>query len=66
MGCLKSQVILCKRVTTYKALLLKMTYKDKASYETSPPCRILTKCMTCTILSSGSNLETMDRILVRW
>ena len=27
-----------KRATKYRALLLKMTYKDKGSYESSPPC----------------------------
>jgi len=28
-GCLKSQFIFCKRATTYRALVRKMTYKDK-------------------------------------
>jgi len=28
----------CKRATSYRALLQKMTYKDKASYGSSPPC----------------------------
>jgi len=27
-----------KRATKYRALLRKMTYKDKGSYESSPPC----------------------------
>jgi len=36
--CLKSQVILRKRATNYRALLREMTYKDKASYGSSPPC----------------------------
>ena len=36
-GCLKLQVIFRKRATNYRALLLKMTYKDKASYGSSPP-----------------------------
>ena len=30
----------CKRATNYRALLWKMTYKDKASYASSPPCTI--------------------------
>jgi len=38
IGCLKLQVIFHKRATNYRALLRKMTYKDKASYESSPPC----------------------------
>ena len=33
IGCLKLQVIFRKRATNHKALLQKMTYKDKASYE---------------------------------
>ena len=36
--CLKLQVICCKRATNYRALLQKMTYKDKVSYGSAPPC----------------------------
>ena len=36
--CLKLQVIFHRRVTNDRALLQKMTYKDKASYGSSPPC----------------------------
>jgi len=39
IGCLKLQVIFCKRATNYRALLQKMTYQDKASYASLPPCR---------------------------
>ena len=38
IGCLKLQVNFRKRATNYRALLRKMTYKDKASYGSSPPC----------------------------
>ena len=38
IGCLKLQVIFRKRATNHRALLRKMTYKDKASYGSSPPC----------------------------
>ena len=31
------QVIFCKRATNYRALLWKVTYEDKGSYESSPP-----------------------------
>jgi len=37
-GCLKLQVIFRKRATNYRAPLRKMTYKDKASYDSTPPC----------------------------
>ena len=38
IGCLKLQVSFCKRATNFRALLYKMTYKDKASYISTPPC----------------------------
>jgi len=38
IGCLKSQVIFRKSATAYRALLRKLTYKDKASCRSSPPC----------------------------
>jgi len=38
MGSPKLQIIFHTRATKYRALLLKMTYKDKGSYESSPPC----------------------------
>ena len=37
IGSPKLQVIFHKRVTKYRSLLQKMTYKDKRSYESSPP-----------------------------
>ena len=37
-GCLKSQVIFRKGAIKNRALLRKMTDKDKASYGVSPPC----------------------------
>jgi len=43
IGCFKLQVIFRKRAINYRALLRKMTYKDKASYGSSPPC---TSCST--------------------
>ena len=38
-GCLQLQVSFRKRATNYSDLLRKVTYKDKASYASSPPCR---------------------------
>ena len=32
------RLIFHKRATRYRSLLRKMTYKDKGSYESSPPC----------------------------
>jgi len=47
IGCLKLQVILRKRATDYRALLQKMTYEDKASYDSTPP---YTTCSSNLIL----------------
>jgi len=38
IGCPKLQIIFHKRATKYRALLPKMTYSDKGSYESWPPC----------------------------
>jgi len=38
IGCLMLQIISCKRTTNYRALLRKMTYRDKASYGSPPLC----------------------------
>jgi len=38
IGSPKLQIIFHKRATRYRALLLKMTSKDKGSYESLPPC----------------------------
>ena len=38
IGSPKLQIIFHKRATKYRALLRKMNYKDKGSYESSPPC----------------------------
>jgi len=42
IGSPKLQIIFHKRATKYRSLLRKMTYKDKGSYESSPPCISLT------------------------
>jgi len=47
-GCLKLQVIFRQRTTNYRSLLQKMTYKDKASYGSSPSCsNICEKSHSC-------------------
>jgi len=45
IGSLKLQIIFHKRATKYRSLLQKMTYKDKGSYESLPPCMHV--CMLC-------------------
>ena len=47
IGCLKLQVIFRKKAINCRALLWKMTCKDKASYGSSPPCTVyLTNSMS--------------------
>jgi len=41
IGSPKLQIIFHKRATKYRSLLRKMTYKDKGSYEASPPCSMI-------------------------
>jgi len=50
IGGLKLQVIFHKRATNYRALLRTMTYKDKASYGSLPPC-------TCNVWMSVNEWE---------
>jgi len=38
IGSPKLQIIFPKRATEYRSLVRKMTYEDKGSYESSPPC----------------------------
>jgi len=40
IGSPKLQIIFHQRATKYRALLRKMTYKDKGSYKSSPPCTV--------------------------
>ena len=40
IGSPKLQIIFHKRATKYRSLLRKMTYKDKGSCESSPPCML--------------------------
>jgi len=47
IGCLKVQVVFRKRATNYRTLVWKMTYEDKASYGSSPPCTQFTMCNDC-------------------
>jgi len=41
IGCLELQISFRKRATNFRALLRKITSKDKASYDSTPPCTAL-------------------------
>jgi len=48
IGSPKLQIIFNKRAIKYRSLLQKMTFKDKGSYESSPPCKThLQMCLSC-------------------
>ena len=57
IGCLKSQVIFHKRATNYGALLGEMTYKDKASYDSAPPC--IRHPITNTLHNAATHCTTL-------
>ena len=50
IGCLQLQVIFRKRATNYRALMRKMTCKDKASNRSSPPCLSLVKYVSSILV----------------
>ena len=49
IGCLKLQIIFRKRATNYRALMRKATYKDKASYDSTPPYMSKWKLLLCVL-----------------
>jgi len=61
IGCLKLQVIFRKRATKYRALLHKIICKDKAFYDSTPPCTTCTA--TDVAVYPAPNMTT--RILLR-
>ena len=50
IGCLKLRVIFRKRATNYRVLLRKITYQDKASYASSPPCSLIHGALEMCVL----------------
>ena len=57
IGCLNLQVLFCKRATNHRALLQKMTYKDKASYGSLPPCSIMFHSKEFLILPKEPDIQ---------
>ena len=58
IGCLLLQVMFLKRAINSRALLRKMTYKDKASYGSSPPCTRITHIQRVWQNMLQNNTET--------
>jgi len=56
IGSPKLQIIFHKRATKYRSLLRKMTYEDKGSYESSPPCTTQTICIVCKHIIHKKNV----------
>jgi len=59
IGCLKLQISFRKRAIDYRALLRKMTYHDKASYNSTPPCafKIVSTHITVCLSLYGLSLS---------
>ena len=82
IGSPKLQIIFHKRATQYRSLLQKMTYKDKGSCESSPPCTsfsfimpckvsCICICMcvcvcVCVICDCAAHLHLLCRFSLRW
>jgi len=60
MKCLELQVIFCKRATNYRALLRKMTYKDKASYASSPPFNKKIELLSTKLQHTATHCRTLQ------
>jgi len=64
VGCLKLQVIFRQTANNYRALLRNMTYKDKASYGSSPPCTLCSStpsrsiCVCLSLTCTKTNMQT--------
>ena len=59
IGSPKLQIIFHERATKYRSLLHKMTYKDKGTCESSPPC------ITHTLFSFMYEMQSMIYMQVR-
>ena len=68
IGSLKLQILFHKRATKYRALLRKLTYKDKGSYESSPPCMNhmnSMKYLTYTLQHTATHCNTLHHTAPR-
>jgi len=66
IGSPKLQIIFHKRATKYRSLLRKITYKDKGSYESSPPCMCDEIINTCINTYMGSSCAKLCVVPVLW
>ena len=64
IGSPKLQIIFHKRATKYRALLRKMTYKDKGSFESSPLCSPPTRILLST-MQAKTRIFLESRLLYR-
>ena len=61
IGSPKLQIIFHKKATKYRSLLQKMTYKDKGSYESSPPCTLIgtANCILVEPIAFGVSFDLL-------
>jgi len=62
IGCLKLQVIFRRKAIQYRLLLRKMTYKDKASYDSTPPCTRTRYYLRATFITQVAGVASVSRI----
>jgi len=60
IGSPKLQIIFHKRANKYRSLLRKMTYKDKGSYESSPPSSKECSGKRCVCVCCCSVLQLVE------
>ena len=76
IGSPKLQIISHKRATKFRSLLRNMTYKDKGSYESSPPCISVSVwlcicasvcvCVCVYVCVRGNEMEYVHACLCLW
>jgi len=70
IGCIDLQVSFRKRASNNKGVLRKVTYKDKASYASLPPCTVLAllnvSIHVCSILAGQPNVHIVLSLRARY
>jgi len=61
-GSPKLQIIFHKRATKYRSILRKMAYKNKGSYESSPPCGIVLSLFQTSHVVKYQQFDTQTHI----
>ena len=66
IGSPKLQIIFHKRATKYRSLLRKMTYKNKGSYQSPPPCTISSELIDIVDWVENDNFLVVEFVKFRF